>query len=364
MIRVRRPGGVPILNRAHIRWSAMRASHRLRLARHWQARGQLDDAARHAYRATLALDGCPPAVVSADVAYLTAQIECGRARYPRSEAQFERAAEILTVLPPGADRDRRLANVHIGLADLHRRGGRYVEAAAALAAARRLVHRHDPAIVMLLGRIATEEGRFVDAAQHYARLEQARLNHSDTATLHRNLADLANAQYRFADAERYAQRALHMRRADPHATAVDVAQDVAVLAAALAGQHRYGEARHLFGQALATYRTAQPIRHDEIAMCLYNLAGIEHDGGYLRAAAPLYRDALAIKQRLFEPTHPDIVLIMSNLAIVLRDIGYRDEAASYFEQALVIAEYTFPTHHPLAVATPMRATDAFDHASA
>jgi tetratricopeptide (TPR) repeat protein len=337
--------------RARIRWSAMRASRHLQLARHWQARGHLNDAAAHAYRAMRVLDGCPPAVVAADVAYTTAQIECGRARYLDSGAQFERAAELLDVLPPGDDRDRRLADVHIGLADLHRRSGRYAQAAAALAAARRLVHRHDTAIVMLLGVIATEQGYFSDAARHYARLQQAHLNRVDTAALYRSLADLANAQYRYVDAEQHAQQALLLRRADPRATAVDVAQAVAVLAAAVAGQHRSGEARHLFGQALAAFRAAQPTRYDEIAGCLHNLAGIEHDRGDLRAAEPLYREALTLKQRLLGRTHPDVVLIMSNLAIVLRDLGCKDEAATYFGQAMAIAEHTFPNHHPFAAAT-------------
>jgi tetratricopeptide (TPR) repeat protein len=340
------------LTRVRIRWSAVRASRRIQLARYWRTRGQLDEAAGHAYRATRVLDGCPPAVLAADVAYTTAQIEFGRARYPHSMAQFERAAAILNVLPPGRDRDRRLADVHIGLADVHRRSGRYVEAAAALGAARRLVHRHDTAIVMLLGVIAKEQARFCEAARHYARLEQARLNHSDTATLYRNLADLANAEFRYDDAERLAQRAVLLRRADPRATAADVAQDVAILAAAVAGQHRYDEARHLFGQALAAGRAAQPTRHDEVAANLHSLAGIEHDCGKLPAAEGLYREALAIKHRLLGPAHPEVALIMDNMAILLRDLGRKDEAANYFRQALAITEArgsSFPARLTLAV---------------
>jgi tetratricopeptide (TPR) repeat protein len=337
-------------DRARFRWSAMRASRRLQLARYCQARGHLDDAAGHGYRALRVLDGCPPSMVAADVAYTTAQIEFGRARYPNSGAQFERAAELLSELPPGADRNRRLANVHIGLADLHRRSSRYPQAVAALTAAGRLVHRHDPAIVMLLGVIATEQGRFSDAARHYARLEQAPLNQSDTATLYRNLADLANAQYRYDDAARHAQRAVLLCRADPRATAVDIAHAVRILAAAVAGRHRYDEARHLFGQALAAYRAAQPTRHYEVAACLHSLAGIEHDCGRLAAAEPLYREALTIKQRLLGPTHPEVELIMANVAIVLRDLGRKDEAANYFGQALAIAERAFPTYRPLAAA--------------
>jgi tetratricopeptide (TPR) repeat protein len=198
----------------------------------------------------------------------------------------------------------------------------------------------DPAIVMLLGVLATDTGRFGEAARHYASLARTRLSHSDTATLHHNLAGLANAEYRYAEAEQHARQALLLRRADPRATAVDVARDVAILAAAFAGQHRHDEARDLFGQVMAACRAAQPIRHYEVAACLYNLAGIEQDCGDLAAAELLYRQALAIKQRLIGPVHPEVALIMNNMAILLRDLGRKDEAADYFQRALTITEHT------------------------
>jgi len=323
------------------RRTSLRASRRLQLARNWQARGLLDEAARHAYRAMRVLDGRPPGVLAAEAAYTAARIECGRGRYPRSLAQFERAAELLGALPPGADRDRRLADVHIGLAELHRRAGRYAEAAVALTAARRRPNRNHAAIVMLLGAVAKAQGRFDDAARHYAGLERTRLNSSDAAALHHHLADLANAQHRYAVAEQHARRAVRLRRADPRATAVDVARDVAILAAAAAGQHRYGEARVLYGQALAACRAAQPTRCYEVAACLYDLAGIEHDCGNPVAAERLYREALAIKQRLLGPAHAEVALIMSNIAVLLRDLGRTGEAAGYFGRALTITEHTF-----------------------
>jgi tetratricopeptide (TPR) repeat protein len=284
--------------RAGVRWSSMRAKRRLGLARHLQACGQLSAAAR----------------------------------------QFERAVALLDALPPGGDRDRRRADVHIGLAEVHRRGGRYAAATAALTAARDLVGRHDPAIVMLLAVIAKDQGRLGEAAMRLGRLERARLTASEAAALEHHLADLANAQYRFVAAEEHARRALRLRRSDPRSTAVDVAQDVAVLAAAVAGQHRYDEARFLFGRALAACRAAQPARRYEIAGHLHNLAGIEHDCGRLAVAEVLYREALAIKRSLLGPAHPEVALLLTTLAILLRDLGCKDEAADHFRQALDITE--------------------------
>ena len=342
--------GVPVLTPARTRWASTRASRRLHLARCWQARGELDEAAVHAYRAMRALHRGAPAVLAAQVAYTAAQIECGRGRYAPSRAHFERAADLLGTVWPGGDRDRRLADVHIGLADLHRRGGRYAEAAAALTAARRLVPRPDPTIVMLLGVLAKEQGRFGEAARHFAGLARARLSHPDAAALQHHLGELANAEYRFTDAERHARQALLLRRADPAATAADVAQDVAVLAAAAAGRHRYDEARRLFGQAIAACRAARPTRHYELAVRLHSLAGNEHDCGNFAAAEPLYLEALAIKHQLLGPAHPEVALIMTNLAILLRDLDRTGEAANCFQRALGIAEHTFVAQRPLAVA--------------
>jgi tetratricopeptide (TPR) repeat protein len=187
-------------------------------------------------------------------------------------------------------------------------------------------------------RLAAREGRFEEAARYYARLAPARLNRSERATLHRNLAALANAEYRFTDGEEHARQALQLRRADRRVTPVVVARDVAVLAAAVAGQHRHDEARYLFWQALAALRAAQPAHDDEVAALLYDLGGIEHDGGNLAAAEWLYREALGIKLRLLGPAHPAVAVPMSNLAILLRDLGCKDEAAAYFGLALAISE--------------------------
>src|SRR6186713_1506414 len=90
-----RRGGVPFLTPARTRWASTRASRRLHLARCWQASGELDEAAVHAYRAMRALHRGAPAALTAEVAYTAAQIECGRARYACSRAHFERAAQLL-----------------------------------------------------------------------------------------------------------------------------------------------------------------------------------------------------------------------------------------------------------------------------
>src|SRR4051794_30900133 len=90
-----RRSGVPVLTPARTRWASARASRRLHLARCWQASGELDEAAAHAYRAMRVLHWGVPTALAAEVACTAARIECGRARYACSRAHFERAADLL-----------------------------------------------------------------------------------------------------------------------------------------------------------------------------------------------------------------------------------------------------------------------------
>jgi hypothetical protein len=87
------------------RWSPVRAGRRLQLARYWQTQDDLDEAAVHAYHAMRLLDGRPPSVLAADVAYTTAQVERDCARYLESRRHFEHAAGVLDGLARGSDRD-------------------------------------------------------------------------------------------------------------------------------------------------------------------------------------------------------------------------------------------------------------------
>lgn len=340
----------------------VRAVRRLQLARYWQARGDLDEAAGHVYLAIRLLDRflSPPLGLAVDVAYTAAQIERDRARYAESHAHLRRAAGMLEGQPPGVSRDRRLAHLLVGFSDAHRRAGRYPQAAADLATARRLVEAVDPldptslaAVLMLFGICAKEQGAFAEAARYYgevARLQdRAEASDADAAVLQHNLAGLAHARRQFAEAERHARNAVQLRRTARGATAVDVAQDVAVLAAAVAGAERYDEARGLFHEALMACRAARPARTNEIAVHLHNLAAIEQACGRPAESERLYREAMAIKQRLLGAEHPEVALVVNNLGTLLKEQRRLSEAAVCFRQALTVATRTYPLDHPLIV---------------
>jgi tetratricopeptide (TPR) repeat protein len=340
-----------------------RASRRLRLARFWQRRDDLDEALRHGTRALHLVRAGEPtstpefATLAADVALTLALIERDRAAYASGSEHAAYAVEMLDALPPGADRDRLLAGAVVVLADLNRRAGRYEAVDAALSRIGRLaalaptVEALTVEALTVEGIAAKERGAFDRAAHCYAevarQLDGSTGPTAEIAALHHNLAGLAHARERYVEAEEHARRAVATRRALTRAAPVDLAQDLAVLAAALAGQHRHDEAIALFEEALVICWRARPPRRYEIAVQLHNLASIRQTLGDAARAEQLYREALAIKEALLGDEHPEVGLVANNLGTLLHDQGRDAEARECYRRALAIAERAYPPEHPV-----------------
>jgi tetratricopeptide (TPR) repeat protein len=243
----------------------------LRLARYWEADGDLDEAVGPVRQALCLVRRHPgaPVALAVEVAVTAARIERDRDNPAAGRAALTWAVELLDATPAGADRDRLLSRVLVDLGDCHRRAGRYPPAIEALNRARRLVDTAGAAgpvqvaaLHTALGIVAKETGAFDRAAHCYATvgrlLGEAGAAPADAASLQHNLAGLAYARQRYAQAESHARRAVALRRQAPGATKVDVAADIAVLAAAIAGQHRHDEAHELFTQAMTALPSGPP----------------------------------------------------------------------------------------------------------
>jgi tetratricopeptide (TPR) repeat protein len=332
------------------------ARRRQQLACFWHRDGDLDEAVRHGRRALrlaqaalsavspAAMDpsgtrpeGFAPAVLAAETALTLALVERDRAAYTAGHEHLTYALGLLDEFPASADRDRLLARVLVALADAHRRAGRYAAVDATMARLRYLLAAlpgETSAIAALTveGIAAKERGLFDDAARCYAEvgrlLDEAGAPTAEIAALQHNLAGLAYAQERYVEAETHARRAVALRRAEPRTTPVDLAQDLAVLASALAGQGRYDEAIALFDEALTICRKARPPRHYEIAVQLHNLAAIYQALGEPARAEQLYRQALAIKEMLLGGEHPEVAVIADKLGTLIQDRSRRDGSPS------------------------------------
>jgi tetratricopeptide (TPR) repeat protein len=367
-----------------------RARRWLGLARFWHLDGDLDEAARYGRRLlglvstgvavpTSPPDGPVPAMLAAEIALMVGLIERDRTEYSPCRRHLWWAVELLESQPASVDRDLRLARTLTVVADVDRRSGRYEHVAAALSRARCLLRGDDwslrddagpdPAatvaaltaptllveILTVEGIAAKERGAFDEAARCYAEIARLLVGlaapTAHSVALHHNLAGLAHARQRYVEAEAHARRALALRRTGMRGPAVDLAQDLAVLAAALAGQQRHAEAVALFDEAIAICRTARPPRSYEIAVHLHNLASMQQTLGNHTRADPLYRESLAIKERLLGSEHPEVGLVANNLGTLLHDQGRLAEAAICYRRALTIAERTYAPEHPAVVGT-------------
>ncbi|MET9338937.1 tetratricopeptide repeat protein [Nonomuraea sp. NPDC003804] len=329
------------------------------MARYWQATGDLDEAARDACHAQWLLGRCrtPPVVPAADIALTLAEIERARDDQTADRAHLEYCLDLLEAAPEAGHRDRMLVRALTALGDCHRRAGRYREAGEVLDRALRSVERDGgapdllAAVLTVLGITAKELGEYDRAARHYARVHaihrESGASRADAATLQHNLAGLEYSRGHYLRAEAHARHAVALRQAS-RATRVDLAADLAVLGSAVAGQHRYQEARDLFGQALEACRAARPPRQYEIAVHLHNLADLEQADGRPAQAEALYREALATKERLLGAGHPEVALVANNLGTLLHE-QRRPEAADWFRRALAIVERAYPPAHPVTL---------------
>ena len=337
-----------------------RAGRRLRLARFWLARGDLDEAAKHAYRAQ---PGPPHQTV--EVALTIARIERDRDNPEASHTHLLQAIAELEAAPAGDRRDRQLVRALVDLADCHRRAGRWAEATPLLHRALALSGGDDCAALTMLGIVAKELGCFVEALDWYQ--QASAIQHrdgaspADRAALRHNLAGLAYARQRYEEAEVHARQAVQLRRQARGSNEVDVAADLAVLASAVAGQHRHDEARAMFEQVLAVSRAARPPRRYEMAVHLHNLAALDQASGTPEAAEQRYRETLALKEELLGGEHPEVALVLNNLGTLLDEQHRTAEAAECYRRALHIVEHRLPPDHPTVEAIRRGLAGRGDH---
>ncbi|HKT00842.1 MAG TPA: tetratricopeptide repeat protein [Rugosimonospora sp.] len=352
-------------------WALHRARNRGQLARYWMARGDLDEAAVHARRALRLVRAgpSPPPHLAADLAMLVARVERDRDNAAASQEALLWTVERLEAAPAGHRRDQMLGATLAELGDAHRRAGRYPQATAALRQAHQLLAGNPVAepiqlagVVTQQGILAKELGEYQDAARCYAQvgriLATAGAPAAAEATLQHNLAGLAHIQHQYQRAETHARQAVALRRRVPRVSDVDIALDLAVLAAALAGQQRHDEARDLFEQAMAACQQARPPRRYEVAVHLHNLAAIDQASGFPHEAERRYRQALALKEELLGPQHPEIGLLANNLGTLLHDQGRDAAAAACYERALRLVTRHYPPDHPAIAAISANLTRA------
>jgi tetratricopeptide (TPR) repeat protein len=169
----------------------------------------------------------------------------------------------------------------------------------------------------------------------------------ELATLHHNLGGLEHARGRHAIGEQWARRGLAIREAEAGfgGESVEVASDMAALAALLDAQSKFEESEPLHLRALAIFERELGPEHLETGIVLGNIGALRSAQGRSGEALELLKRSMAIKQQHLSAAHPSLGWAWNNLAVLERTCGNRAAAAEYFARALSLLEPALGTHH-------------------
>lgn len=170
-------------------------------------------------------------------------------------------------------------------------------------------------------------------------------NHPHVANRLNNLALLLKATNRLAEAESLMRRALSIDEANG-SEYPNVAIRLNNLATLLLDTNRLDEAEPLMRRALAIDGASFGCDHPKIATRLNNLAQLLQATNRLGEAEPLMRRALAIDKASFGSDHPKIAIRLNNLATLLYNTNRLGEAEQLMRRALAIDETNFGRDHP------------------
>ncbi len=238
-------------------------------------------------------------------------------------SSLEHARRALGILAPlrvqGLDVWRLRVKAQSAVGAAHVARGDYTMARTffvrALSIAKRRLHAHEQVGPLnQLGILCKYTRRYPEAARAYQNamsLVRSRDRHAKATLLH-NLAGLAHARGRIAEAEVLARRGLAMRERLRGRSHLEVASDVAALAVIVDDAGQPDEALALYARALRAFERKLGPRHVEIGFNLANMAALHHARGDVRHAAPLYVRAMRILRATLGVRHPDVKRVQAN----------------------------------------------------
>ena len=206
------------------------------------------------------------------------------------------------------------------------------------------------ALFTTLGRVYRELGRYTEAfdLDNKALQIRDRLFGPDdplvAESLH-NVATVLRRQGKAEEAEPLVRQALEIQTRHGLEDHPDYVRGLNNLAGLLE-EKKPGEAEALYHEALERKRNLYLGDHPDVAVGLNNLGRLLHAKGDLKAAEPLYREALEMRRRLAgDEPHPQVARSANNLATLLEDRGATAEAEKLYLESLAIRRTLHPDGH-------------------
>jgi len=187
---------------------------------------------------------------------------------------------------------------------------------------RRLRHLLEVQLLNQLGMIRKYQGQYDRSLHAYRgalRIARRHFPRRDGlfASVYHNLAGLEHARERYLVAEPFARMGLSLRERSLGGWHLEVARDLAGLAAILDGQGRHLEAESMYRRALRILERRGRSARREIAHTLANLAACLHLMGRPEAAA-VARRAASMQISLLGANHPETRQTLANVAAIER----------------------------------------------
>ena len=161
-----------------------------------------------------------------------------------------------------------------------------------------------------------------------------------------NLAQIYQAQQRFAEAEELYNRVLITVEKRFGSDAFRVGSVLNNLAWLYQDQGRYEDAKPLIVRAIAIVEKARLSQPAELGRLLDTLGRVDEGLGNLREAEQDYRRALKILQRRLGTDHPELRIVRENLGALLKSLNRLNEAEPLLSGSLAMKEKLFGSDHP------------------
>ena len=195
------------------------------------------------------------------------------------------------------------------------------------------------------GKIAEDEIRWYDAAEHYRRAAGL----ADEMFLIGKAADFFLRTGDYDDALHFSKKALERARRLKNLFGLrdrQVSKSLDRLATSYRFLGRHSEAEPLYRQAIEIDKATVGEMHSDYASGLGSLAELLRDLSRYKEAEPLYRQAIEIDKTTIGETHPKYAIDLNNLAILLKSTGRYEEAEPLFRQAVEITRTALGETHP------------------
>jgi tetratricopeptide (TPR) repeat protein len=196
-----------------------------------------------------------------------------------------------------------------------------------------------------LARISYFQGRYAEAERFAKRaLEIQQVTGDSTEAGRYLLGQIAFAKGDFQESERLFREILLRTKAEGEAS-LSVAGALNDLACVLRERGEIAEARALCERSLAIRKKFLGENHPDVGQSLYNLARLAEEEGKLPTAEDLFRRAHAMRNAL--PTyHPARPLVLQGLGSFLIDRASYDEASLCLEDSFEDRRAILPDGHP------------------